>query len=153
MSGRKISGMNFDISIGGKMLHVESATLSISDETAVAYTRGVPTGFTDGKVSADVEYELDSENFKILSAAARDAGSWRDLKPHDVLFYASAGSSDEERVEAFGVKFMLEEVLNIAPDSSDKTKRKLKGIVTSPNFVRINGVSYLSKNDTRGLLN
>lgn len=153
MNGRKISGMNFDVSIGGKMLHVESATVSISDETAVAYTRGVPNGFTDGKVGAEVEYELDSENFKLLSSAARDAGSWRDLKPHDVLFYASVGSDEEERIEAFGVKFMLEEVLNISPDSSDKTKRKIKGLVTSPNFVRINGVPYLSKNDTRGLLN
>ncbi|CSB45931.1 tail tube [Vibrio cholerae] len=69
-----------------------------------------------------------------------------------MMFYANNGQ-DEDKVELFGVKFVLADILSIDPESSDKSTRKLKGFVTSPLFVRINGVPYLSKDDTRGLIN
>ncbi|EKS7779976.1 DUF2597 family protein [Edwardsiella piscicida] len=147
----KISGMSFDISLMGQMIHVSKASLTITDNTAVAKTRGVPDGYTDGDVSADVEYELDAESFLILNESARSAGSWRGMEPHDCLFYAKRGGT-EVKVEVFGVKLLIDSLLDIDPGSADKTGMKLKGIVTSPDFVKINGVPVLSADDTRDLI-
>ena len=148
---KRLSGMNIDIDIFGTLIHVEKASVSISDDSAVSSTRGVPDGYTDGAVSADVEYELDTKNFKLLGEAAKKAGSWRSIEPHDCLFYGNAGGGEELTIEVFGVKLLLESILDVDPSSSDKTKHKVKGLVTSPDFITIDGVPYLSKEDTRDL--
>ncbi len=44
----KIGGMNFDINVGDLKVHVETATLDITDNSAVALTRGVPDGWVAG---------------------------------------------------------------------------------------------------------
>ncbi|MBL4830885.1 MAG: DUF2597 family protein [Aliivibrio sp.] len=147
----KFTGRNFDCTVLGTMIHVESATATINDESAVAMSRGVTDGYTDGAVTCDVEYEVDLNNFRKLQQAARSAGSWRGIKPDDCLFYANNGS-DEDKIELYGVKLVIADLLSVDPSSSDKTKRKLKGFVTSPLFVRINGIPYLSTDDTRGLV-
>jgi len=147
----KFSGAKFDVNIMGVMIHVESASATISDESEVAMTRGVTDGWTDGNAKAEVEYELDLNNFGKLQQKAKEAGSWRGVQPHDCMFYANNGE-DEDKIELYGVKLILDELLNIDPSSKDKTKRKIKGFVTSPHFVKINGVPYLSSHDTRGLL-
>ncbi|MGR7921925.1 DUF2597 family protein [Zobellella denitrificans] len=148
---RRISGINFDVEILGTMIHIEKATLTINDSSAVAQTRGITDGYVDGDVTADVEYELDTKNFNRLSDAARRAGSWRGIEPHDVLYYANTGS-DEFKVEAFGIKLQISDLLDIDSKGGDKSIHKLKGFVTSPDFVRINGVPYLSGDDTRHLI-
>lgn len=147
----RFSGQNFDVTILGVMVHVESASATISDESDVAKSRGIPDGFTFGAVGCEVEYELDLNNFRKLQQEARSAGSWRGIKPHDCLFYANNGE-DADKIELFGVKLKIEDLLSVDPSSADKTKRKLKGFVTSPHFVRINGISYLSADDTRNLI-
>lgn len=147
---KRLSGMNFDIDIFGTVIHVEKASVSISDDSAVSTTRGVPDGYTDGAVSADLEYELDTKNFKLLGRAAKSAGSWRGMKTHDCLFYGNAGG-EELTIEVFGVKLLLESILDVDPSSSDKTKHKVKGLVTSPDFISIDGVPYLSRDDVRDL--
>ncbi|ALP41793.1 phage protein [Aeromonas schubertii] len=148
---RRISGINFDTSLMGAMVHVEKATLTITDNTEVAKTRGIPDGFVDGEVSAELEFELDARNFKQLGEAARRAGSWRSLLPDDVLFYADTGA-ETQKIEAFGVKLVISDVLDLDPAGGKKGTHKLKGMVTSPDFVHIDGVPYLSKDDTRHLL-
>lgn len=148
----RFSGRSFDTTLFGEYVHVKSATVTINDESEAAFTRGVTDDYTAGKVSCDVEIELDLKQFQKVHKAARKAGSYRAIKPDDLLFYAHNGE-DEDKVEVFGVKFVLADVLSIDPESSDKSTRKLKGFVTSPLFVRINGVPYLSKDDTRGLSN
>lgn len=147
----RFSGQNFDVTILGVMVHVESANASISDDSEVAKTRGIPDGHTSGAVGCDVEYELDLNNFRKLQQKAREAGSWRGIKPHDCMFYANNGEN-EDKVELYGVKLKIEDLLSVDPNSADKTKRKLKGVVTSPHFVRINGIPYLSEDDTRNLI-
>ena len=147
----RFSGRNFDVTILGLMVHVKSASATINDESAVAKTRGVTDGYTDGAVTCDVEYELDLNNFRKLQQKAREAGSWRGVEPFDCMFYANNGS-DEDKVELYGVKLLIADLINVDPDSADKTTRKLKGFVTSPHFVKINGIPYLSTDDTRGLL-
>ncbi|MBU5876967.1 DUF2597 family protein, partial [Vibrio cholerae O1] len=106
MSNARFSGRNFDTTLFGEFVHVKSATATINDESEAAYTRGVTDGYTDGKVSCDVEVELDLNQFKKIHKAARRAGSYRGIKPDDMMFYANNGQ-DEDKVELFGVKFVL----------------------------------------------
>ncbi|EQB0392838.1 phage protein [Pseudomonas aeruginosa] len=146
----RISGMNFDITLGDLQVHVEKATLDITDNSAVAQTRGVPDGFVDGDVTASGEYELDAANFALLIEAAKRAGSFRKLKPVDSLFYAKAGDS-EVRVEAFGCKLKVSSLLDIDPKGGTKTTHKVPFDVTSPDFIRINGVPYLDASETEDL--
>lgn len=146
----KIGGKNFDVSLGDLSLHVENCTLDITDNSAVAQTRGVPDGFVEGDVAAAGEFELDSSNFNLLIDAARSAGSFRALKPFDVVFFAKAGD-DELRVEAFGCKVKISSLLGIDPKGGEKSKHKVPFDVTSPDFVHINGVPYLDATEIEGL--
>ncbi|WP_039991626.1 phage protein, partial [Vibrio azureus] len=59
---------------------------------------------------------------------------------------------EELEIKVHGVKLMIDSLLDIDPSSSDKTKHKVKGVVTSPDFIHIDGTPYLSKEDTRDLL-
>ncbi|MFM5865704.1 phage protein [Aeromonas caviae] len=148
---RRISGASFDTTLLGAMVHVEKASLSITDNSAVAQTRGIPDGFVDGDVAAELEFELDTKNFSQLADAAKRAGSWRGMEPDDVLFYADT-CTEIMKVEAFGVKLLVSDLLDIDPKGGSKSVHKVKGFVTSPDFVHLNGVPYLSKEDTRHLL-
>ncbi|MGO2287796.1 phage protein [Pseudomonas lundensis] len=146
----RIGGKNFDVNLGDLLVHVESCTLDITDNSAVAQTRGVPDGHVDGDVSASGEFELDSYNFGLLVDAARTAGSFRELKPFDSVFFAKSGD-EEMRIEAFGCKLKVSSLLSIDPKGGEKTKHKVPFDVTSPDFIRINGVPYLAASETEGL--
>ena len=147
----KIGGKNFDVSLGDLSLHVESCTLDITDNSAVAQTRGVPDGYVEGDVAAAGELELDSSNFQLLIDAARSAGSFRKLAPFDAVFFAKAGEDEELRVEAFGCKVKISSLLSIDPKGGEKTKHKVPFDVTSPDFININGVPYLDATEIEGL--
>lgn len=149
---QRISGKNFDISIGDLSIHVEKGTLSIEDNTEVAQDNGVPNGWVSGDVKGEGDLELDALAISLLSQAAKNAGSFRELPEFDILFYAKVGSGEEMKVEAFGCKFKLESLLDIDRKGGEKHVSKLKFMVTSPDFVRINGVPYLSTSDTDGLV-
>ncbi|QCG49473.1 phage protein [Aeromonas schubertii] len=146
----RISGQSFDTTLMGTMVHIEKASLSITDNSAVAQTRGIPDGYIDGDVAAELEFELDAKNFKMLCESAKRQGSWRGMKPDDVLFYADTGD-ETMKVEAFGVKLVISDLLDIDPKGGSKGVHKIKGFVTSPDFVHINGMPYLSDDDTRHL--
>ena len=146
----RIGGKNFDINLGDLQIHVESATLDITDNTAVAQDKGVPNGFVDGDVTASGELELDTQNLNLIIESARQAGSFRKLATFDMVFFAQ--TADEElRVEAFGCKFKISSLLSIDQKGGEKTKHKLPFDVTSPDFIRINGVPYLDATETEGL--
>ena len=146
----RISGMNFDINVGDLLIHVETATLDITDNSAAVQTGGVPDGWVDGDVSASGELELDTANFNLLIEAARKAGSFRRLEPFDSLFYAKT-PTDEIRGEAFGCKPKISSLLNIDPKGGEKSKHKVPFDVTSPDFIHINGVPYLDAAEIEGL--
>ena len=146
----KIGGMNFDISLGDTAVHVETVTLDITDNSAVSQTGGVPDGYVDGDVAAGGEIEVDTTNFNLIVAAAKTAGSFRELEPFDSLFYAKT-PTDELRVEAFGCKLRISSLLNIDAKGGEKHKHKIPFDVTSPDFIRINGVPYLSAKEIEGL--
>ncbi|MDI2594337.1 DUF2597 family protein [Pseudomonas sp. 681] len=146
----RIGGKNFDVNLGDLLIHVESCTLDITDNSATAQTRGVPDGYVDGDVAAAGELELDSTNFNLLIEAARTAGSFRKLEPFDSVFFAKAGD-EELRIEAFGCKLKVSSLLSIDPKGGEKTKHKVPFDVTSPDFIRINGVPYLDASEIEGL--
>ncbi len=149
---QRISGKNFDITIGTLAITVSKATLNIEDNTEVAQDNGVPNGWVSGDAKGDGEIELDALGVRLLGEAAKSAGSYRELPVFDILFYAKTGDGEEMKVEAFGCKFKIEGLLDIDKKGGEKHLTKLKYMVTSPDFVRINGVPYLSKADTEGLM-
>lgn len=148
----RFTGRNFDADILDSYIHVKKATVKVNDEMETAFTKGVPDGYLSGKKSAEIEIEVDLNQFKHIRKAAKSAGSYEDLPVDDISFYAKNGD-EESKVEAFGVKWSLSDILDIDDESNSQMTRKIRGIVTSPLFIRIDGVPYLSKNSTRGLIN
>jgi hypothetical protein len=137
----RINGKSFTTSVGDLDVHVDKFSLEIEDESAVAMKRGRPDGNLRGNVSASGEIELDAAEFGKLSAQARSAGSWQDLEEFDIVSYAKVGDT-ERKVEVFGCKLKLSSVLDVDQSSADKTVHTIQFDVTSPDFVRIDGVPY-----------
>jgi hypothetical protein len=146
----KIGGKNFDVNLGDSLVHVEAATLDITDNSTVAQTKGVPNGHVDGDVAAAGEIELDTTNFNLMVEQAKSSGSFRELEPFDIVFFAKAGE-EELRIEAFGCKLRISSLLSIDTKGGAKNTHKIPFDVTSPDFVKINGVPYLSAAEIEGL--
>ncbi|EBU8196154.1 DUF2597 domain-containing protein [Salmonella enterica subsp. enterica serovar Sandiego] len=151
MSTERISGMSFDVSFNGRNIHVKTATLDITDNTKAIQERGVPNGWVRGDVEASGEIEVDTVNFQLLGEAAREAGSWRDIEEADFLFFAQAAKS-ELKIEAFGCKLLISNLMNVDSKGGDSLSHKIKFLVTSPDFVHIDGTPVLSTQDVRDLL-
>jgi len=151
MSKQRISGMAFDFDLSGTSVHADKVTLDITDNSQVSKTRGVPNGWTPGDCEASGELEVDSANFLLILEQAKAAGSWRAMEPFDFTTYAKAGD-EELKVEAFGIKITLSSLSDIDAHSADKSKHKLPFFVTDPDFIKINGVPYLTAAETDGLL-
>ena len=142
MSGKRISGQSIDFNIDGDLVHVEKVSLSITDNTGVAQTNGVPDGYVNGDVSAEGELELSTKYLNVITAKARSAGSWRAIPLVDLMWYEKAGT-EELKVESFGCKLNVTDILDVDPKGGAVMTHKIKFIVTSPDFVRINGIPYL----------
>lgn len=145
-----LGGKDFDIFIGDKMVHVIEASVKITDGRKAKQTRGVTVGYIDGPVEAEVTLKVDHENFLLIEGQAKAAGSWKGIEPFDVSFTAEVNAGSKN-VEAFGVLPMLDEVLNIKAEGGEEDTTTIKGIVTSPDFIKINGIPYLTKEETRDL--
>ncbi|OSR82437.1 phage protein [Pseudomonas syringae] len=146
----KIGGKNFDVNLGDLLVHVEAGNIDITDNSTVAQTKGVPNGHVDGDVAAAGELELDTTNFNLLIEQAKTAGSFRELEPFDIVFFAKAGE-EELRIEAFGCKVRVSSLLSIDPKGGAKNTHKVPFDVTSPDFIKINGVPYLAAAEIEGL--
>lgn len=147
---KNLSGQNFDIMAGDTLIHVENMTASITDNRQAVKSGGVPNGYVDGDVSGSGELELDSRNFKLMGEVAKSAGSWRDIEPFDIITTGKA-MDQELKLELFGCLIKISDLVDIDPNGGEKTKHKIPFDITSPDFVRIDGVPYLSENDTREL--
>lgn len=152
MNNTRINAKSFDISILGTVVQAESATISITDNTAAAKTNGVPDGTLEGSVEASGSIVFSSKYFNFIKEKARALGSYRAIPPVDLMFYANTGS-EEMQVEVFGCKLSITDLLNVDKSSDDKTTHTISFVVTSPDFIKIDGVPYLSADDTRHLLN
>ncbi|MGB0894025.1 MAG: phage protein [Parashewanella sp.] len=137
-----LSGMNFDVNMGALLVHVDTASLSITDNSSTAQTGGVPDGTVDGDVSANGEMVVKTRVFKQILAEAKKAGSWRGMKTFDIMFYAKKGN-EEIKIEAFGCRIELSDLLDLDAKGGSATTFKIPYEVTSPDFVHIDGVPYL----------
>jgi len=147
----RLSGMNFNVNLGDIMVHVDTATLSITDNSAVSQTGGVPDGAVDGDVSANGELSVNASNFALISDAAKSAGSWRGMETFDIMFYGKT-SKDEMKVEAFGCRIKLSDILDIDKKGGQASLFKIPFDVTSPDFVHINSVPYLRPDDIENIV-
>jgi hypothetical protein len=148
--GRRISGRDFDVMLGDLMIHVETMSATIDDAKTVAKTKGVPNGHLAGEVSCNGEIEVDTQNFNLIIEAAKKAKSFEELKPFDIVT-AAEGDDDKFKLEMFGCTLRISDLLNIDTKGGEKNKHKLPFDVTSPDFVRINGVPYLSSKTTENI--
>jgi hypothetical protein len=149
-SNGRISGMSFDFMLGDLSIHAEKFTCDIEDGSEVAKTKGVPVGRLAGPVGASGEIELDALNLALLTEVARRAGSFRAMPTFDIVAHAKVGS-DEKRVEIFGCALKVAKLLDVESNSSTKDVTSIPYDVTSPDFIRINGVPYLDAQETEGL--
>lgn len=138
----RLSGMNFNVNLGDIMIHVDTATLTITDNSAVVQTSGIPDGAVDGDVAASGELNVNASQFSLISAAAKSAGSWRGMKVFDIMFYGKT-AKDEVKVEAFGCRIKLSDILDLDSKGGQASMFKIPYDVTSPDFVHIDGVPYL----------
>ena len=147
----RLSGMNFNVNLGDIMVHVDTATLSITDNSAVSQTGGVRDGAVDGDVSANGELSVNASNFALISDAAKSAGSWRGMETFDIMFYGKT-SKDEMKVEAFGCRIKLSDILDVDKKGGQASLFKIPFDVTSPDFVHINGVPYLRPDEIENIV-
>lgn len=150
MSIKALGGKDFDVFIGDKLVHVLEASVKITDGRKPKKVRGITKGFIDGPVDAEVTLKLDHENFLLMQEQAKNAGSWKGIEPFDVSFTAEVGAG-AKNIEVFGVLPSLDDILNIKAEGGEEDTTSIKGIVTSTDFVKINGVPYLTAEETRDL--
>ncbi|EJG1637682.1 DUF2597 family protein [Vibrio alginolyticus] len=147
----RISGKNMHFSLGDYKLKAQKVSLSITDNSAVNKTSGVPDGYVDGDIEASGEMELTTQQFNLLSKAAKQAGSWRGMPDFDALFYGKI-DKDELKIEAFGCRIKISDLLDADSNGGSALVHKLPFEVTSPDFVSINGVPYLRPDETEDLV-
>lgn len=145
-----LSGKDFDAMVGDLLIHFETVNATITDNTKEVQTDGIPDGYVTGDVSCSGEFEIDGKNFNLIIETAKANGSFRGLEPFDVICNAKSVESGQ-KFELFGCKFTISDLFSLDSKGGEKTKHKLPFKVTSPDFVRINGVPYLSEHDTRNL--
>ncbi|MGF1717811.1 DUF2597 family protein [Photobacterium chitinilyticum] len=146
----RLSGKNMHFTLGDFKLKANKVTLSITDNTAVNKSNGVPDDSVAGDVEASGEIELTTNQFKVLSKAAKQAGSWRGLPTFDGLFFGKT-DKDELKVEAFGCRLKISDLLDIDSNGGSALVHKIPYDVTSPDFVHIDGVPYLDPEEIDGL--
>lgn len=147
---RRIGGKDVDIMLSDLMIHISGFSITIDDSSTTAKTRGVPNGDVDGEVSGSGEIELDTQNFNLIIDAAKKAGSFKKMGTFDIVANADV---DEEQlnIEAFGCKLRISDLLSVDPKGGETLKHKLPFDITSPDFIRINGVSYLDAAETENI--
>lgn len=138
----RISGMNFRFTLGDMKIKAQKFTADITDNSAVVFTAGIPDGYVDGSVECSGEMELNTADFNLLVKQAQTAGSFRALETFDALAYAKVGDQ-EMKVELFGVKIKLSSLLDVDTAGGSALVHKVPFDVTSPDFIKLNGVPYL----------
>lgn len=147
---KRIGGKDVDIMLSDLMIHISGFSITIDDSTTTSKTRGVPNGYVDGEVSGSGELEVDTQNFNLIIEAAKKAGSFKKLEPFDIV--SNADVDDEQlNIEAFGCKLRISDLINVDPKGGESLKHKLPFDITSPDFIRINGVSYLESSETENI--
>ncbi|RUM56284.1 MAG: DUF2597 domain-containing protein [Marinomonas sp.] len=139
-----ISGSDVYVTIGTALVHVNQFTVSIEDGMTATSTHGVPNGYVGGAATASGEIRVDTENFKLILAEAKSAGSFQRLEPFDII---SLGKTvDQEfKVAAFGCKLTISSLLDANADGGSKLEHTIPYQVTDSRFVEIDDVPYIDQ--------
>lgn len=144
-----ISALDVDISLDSSNIIANKMTISITDNSKAAKSKGMPNGVLRGSVEATGSFEFDSYNFGLLMESAKKAGSFRAMKPVDVLAYANTDTT--LKVGAYGCKMKLSDVLDIDTTGDDGLVHKVEFDVTGKDFIKINDVPYLDSDEVAHL--
>ena len=145
-----LTGLDFDIVIGGKDITVKLGKVTVKDGKKAKITRGVATGSIRGPITAEVELQLDHENQLIFYSLADDKDSFESIEPFDISFMAET-SEGSKNVECFGCDPLLDNILDFKADGEEEDLMTIKAIVTDKRFIKLNGKPLLSADRTRGL--
>ncbi|MCG7567073.1 phage tail protein [Pseudoalteromonas ruthenica] len=151
MSQHKLSGKDFDVNVGDALVHVINCSLTIDDGRQVRMTNGVPDGFLDGPCTAKGELTVNHENFLIIQQEAQKAGSWKGIDPIDISMMGAVVSG-EKNIESYGCLLKLSDVLSIDPEGAKADETKIPFEVTSSDFVKINGIPYLTAKEVENIV-
>lgn len=143
----RLTGKDFEVMIGDFLVRVESMNASITDNRKVVKEKGIPVDHTNGDVDCSGEIEVNLRNFGLLNLAAADAGSWRELSAFDISVNGYV-TGEVHKVDLYDCLLTISDLVGIDPNGNDQSTIKLPFNVTGPDFVKINGVPYLSKQDT-----
>lgn len=150
----QFSGLELDVSLDSRDITANKVTISITDNSKAATSRGVPDGELPGSVEATLTLELDSYNFNLVLEDAKKAGSIRGMAPFDFQGYMKkAGINLELKIEAFGCKIKITDLLDADTSSEDGLIHKIECPVTSSDFIKVNGTPYLSIDETSHIRN
>lgn len=149
----RLSGKEIRTFVGDLQGVFEKVSIKIDDKRAVAKSRGVPNGHVDGEVSCTVSVTVDAANFlMVFGGLAEQYGSYRGIPELDFKAFGMAGSGGlTQDIDAFGVLWSIEDLLDADSKGGEKLTSTIRGEVTSPDFVNINGVPYLTEKETDGL--
>jgi len=135
---QRISGRDVEARMaGGTRIAFEQATLDLDDGIVGTTSQGYPYGWVSGAVKGEGELQVHTEQLLALNAEAALAGSWEELAAFDLSFFAKVGAL-ELHVEIFGVKLRMPN-FDFKGDGGEKTLHTVRYVVSSPDFVRING--------------
>lgn len=138
-----IQGQAFDTDMSGTAFHFNNIKIDITDNSTVGMKNGRPKGRLRGDVAATVKIKADLDDVDRLLEIAREAGSFQAMDPFDVTTYAKVGSR-EKKIEAFGVSLKIASLLDAQDNSSDESFVEIEGDVTSEDFLKIDGVPYIT---------
>lgn len=144
------SGQNIDLLMGDLRTRFDEVTLSIEDGRSVAETSGIPDGPLGGKYAASGDVTISTKVLNKLIALAKSAGSFTKLPLFDFVMNADDGD-DAFKIEAFGCMIKISDLLNAKSEGGEKLTHKLPYLVTSSDFVHINGVPYIDPELTKDI--
>ncbi len=147
----RISGKNLKFMLADMKLNAQKWSVSITDNSAVTKTNGVPDSYVDGDVEAAGELELVTSQFNLLMKAAKKAGSFRGLPVFDAMGYGKT-ERDELKIEMFGIKLKISDLIDADSNGGSTLVHKIPFDVTDPDFININGVPYLRPDETEDLI-
>lgn len=139
----RINGKAFDVRFMYTKIHFEGFTLTVEDNSGVAMTKGAPDGNLPGDKKANGELKIDSANLMLLAAVAKVAGSWDQIPTFPIDTFAEGENEsvgyEAVHIRAHGCKMRFGELLNIDPNSNEKTVHTIKFDVTGRDFVWVDG--------------
>lgn len=137
----RFNGLSFTFDLGDFSVEAKKFTLDITDNTTMAKRKGRPDGVLIGDVEASGTITVDRTGLKAFTDAAGSAGSFQEIPVFDINSHGSAGE-DTLKIEVFGCKVKLSKLLDIDTSSTDETEFELPFVVTSPDFIKIDGTPY-----------